>query len=285
MLWFILKDRLTPSFSRVCQDALSLHQKSDEEVRALDEEIRLAHDTIPPLLQIRPLAECTQDSRFIVMARFYIELLHLKSLCILHRRRLKAGDHWSTQQCVEAGLSIVRLVVSVYKEFSAGGELHQVQSMFNNYYMSDFLLGVVVLCLYTNMCMKGGSGAGLPPVGAGSEISLLLEQAHAICVDKSPDSRDARKVLFAIRMTLHGMNEAPTVDHGTFGYRKDGDDPRILDAPMYARPNGIDGLVNAAPQDMTNVSFDMLDPFNFMNTEPLSFEAIYTNSDIWPDIV
>jgi hypothetical protein len=280
MLWFIVKDRLTPSFSKVCQDALSLHRKSFEDVRALDEEIRLAHDTIPPLLRIRPVAECTQDSRFIVMARFYIELLHLKSLCILHRKRMKAGNDWSTKQCVKAGLSIVRLVVSVYKEFSAGGELHQVNFMFNNYYMSDFLLGVVVLCLYTNICRKGGNEAGPPSVGTGSEIHSLLEQAHAICVDKSSASSDARKVSLAIRMTLHNTDDARRVDH-------DAHVPGFLNAPTDAWMDEIDGMTEPIPEDITSISFDMLDPFNFMSTELLNFNATNTDPDsfIWPDSI
>ena len=40
ILWFIVKDRLMVSFSKVCKDALSFHEKSEVEILQLDQETR-----------------------------------------------------------------------------------------------------------------------------------------------------------------------------------------------------------------------------------------------------
>jgi hypothetical protein len=279
ILWFIVKDRLVLSFSKVCQDALSLRQKSDEEVMALDEEVRRAHDTIPPLLRVRPIADCAQDSRFTVMARFYLELLSLKGLCILHRKRMTSGNTTSTMKCVEAGLAIVRLVVGVYKEFGPGGALYQARFMFNNYYMTDFLLGVIVLCLYVNMHRDKDTPAGLPLIGTSSEILSLLERAHGICVDKSSMSRDARKVSMAIQLALRGQKTTrPSARHN--GPQESQPAADVLDSPRETDDTWLDSLYPTNSTPGPNLSFGALDPFNFMDVEPYNFGNAILDADV-----
>jgi hypothetical protein len=289
ILWFIVKDRLMPSFTRVCQNALSLRQKSEEDVRALDEEVRLARSTIPVVLQARPKAECIADSQFIIMTRFYIELLHLKSLCILHRKHMSRGNLYSTQKCVEAGLEIVRMVIDAYKEFSPGGQLYEVRWMFNNYYMSDFLLGVIILCLYVNMGQNRGVGENLPANGPGSEIFTLLEQSHAVCVDKASASKDARKVSLAIQLAVESAGKSRMHAQSL--------DPDHTDM-VYATSSGQAPTTNDGRQDdlswftpqpvieqfgMHGISFAALDPFSFMSTEPFHFDTMFATVEpsVW----
>lgn len=279
MLWFIVKDRLVPSFHQVCQDALSLRKKSEEDVRKLDEEIRRAHHTIPPPMRVRSMADSIGDTGFMIMARFYIELLHLKSLVILHRKHMAAGSMYSTKECVEAGMSIVRLVVGVYKEFGPGGQLYQVRFMFNCYFMSDFLLGAIVLCLYVNIVKKRGAVCeGWPTIGAGSEVFSILERAHAVCIDKSSVSRDARKVSLAIRLALQGKEYTPA-------HQQPSGDQWTLDNLFQPRgmtqpgSNYFDTVpFDSTPEDQ-DMSFGSLDPFNFMTTEPFDFGPIFTGAE------
>ena len=276
VLWFIVKDRLTSSFHKVCQDALSLNVKSTEHVRRLDQEIREAHESVPVLLRVRPILESYSDTRFMIMARYYLELLHLKSLAILHRKRMMSGDLWSTSRCIEAGLSIVRMVVEAYKEFAPGGHLHQVRWMFNCYYMSDFLLGVMVLCLYNHLYKVHGHREGLPDVEERCEVSLLLEQALGICVEKSPLSRDARKVSLAIRIALRSKQKVmPDGTDFDPTLVKNGLPPASGDSSFafQSMPDWFDAssLANA-PFD-SDMSFEALDPFNFLGTDPLDFNV------------
>jgi hypothetical protein len=285
LLWFIVKDRLMPSFSKVCQDALSLRQKSEEDVKVLDEEIRLAHSAVPDVLRVRPISESITDSRFVIMARFYIELLHLKSLCILHRRHMMRGSLYSTQMCVEAGLEIVRMVIDAYKEFSPGGQLYEVRWMFNNYYMSDFLLGVIVLCLYVNMRRQRTPNEDLPAAGPRSEIFTLLKQSHAVCVDKSSASRDARKVSLAIHLALKGTGKSSLQERTELGGDNHHSQEPATDDGRQEDLNWFTPISTFGQTQTHQMSFGTLDPFNFMSTEPLDFDTILAapGPSIWDE--
>jgi hypothetical protein len=160
------------------------------------------HSTIPDVLRARPLSESIADSPFLIITRLYVEFISLKSLCVLHRRYMARGNVFSTRSCVEAGKSLVSSFIDMYKEFSPGGQLHAERWMLGNFTMNDFLLGVMVLCLVTRW-KRGSQNLAIDTTTEG-EVLALLEQSHAICVEKSTTSRDARRVSHAIRLTLNG---------------------------------------------------------------------------------
>ena len=204
LLWFIVKERQMIGFSKVCQDALSFKEKSTAEIIQLDKEIREMYITIPALLRTRPLSESIADAPFLIMTRLYVEFIYLKSLCVLHRKYMTRGNSFSTRCCVEAGTKLVSQFIDVYKEFSPGGQLHKDPWMLSTFTMTDFLLGVMVLCLVVHTRRKSGSPS--PDIDASTErkVLALLEQSHAICVEKSSTSKDARRVSQAIRITSNG---------------------------------------------------------------------------------
>ena len=210
LLWFIVKDRQVVGFSKVCRHALSFHEKSEEEILQLDEEIRRMHTTIPSILRTRPLADSLADSPFLIMVRIYVENIYLKSLCVLHRRYMIRGRGFSTQACTEAGQRLVSQFVAMYKEFSPGGQLNRERWMLTNFTMNDFLLGVMVLCLVVHTRRKEGPRYTTVAPHAEETILPLLKEAHAICVEKSPVSRDARYVSRAVMAILDGHSASGT---------------------------------------------------------------------------
>lgn len=204
LLWFIVKERQMASFSKVCRDALSFREKSEEQILELDQEIRQMQMTIPEVLRTRPLSESIADSPFLIMTRIYVEFIYLKSLCVLHRRYMARGNNFSTRTCIEAGKKLVSQFIDMYKEFASGGQLYTERWMLGNFTMNDFLLGVMVLSLGVHSCRKGRlQQSAIDPITE-SELLLLLEQSHAICVEKSKASRDARRVACVVRLILNG---------------------------------------------------------------------------------
>jgi hypothetical protein len=203
LLWFIVKERQMIGFSKVCQDALSFKEKSEAEIVQLDNEIREMYTTIPGVLRSRPLSESIIDPPFLIMTRLYIDFIHLKSLCVLHRKYMARGNVFSTVSCVEAGTRLVSEFIDMYKEFAPRGQLYLQRWMLGNFTMNDFLLGVMVLCLFVHIRWKRGSQNSAIDTATESRALALLEESHAICVEKSSASRDARRVSQAIRLTLH----------------------------------------------------------------------------------
>ena len=210
LLWFIVKERQMIGFSKVCQDALSFKEKSVGEIVQLDKEIREMYTTIPEVLRTRPLSESITDAPFLIMTRLYVEFIYLKSLCVLHRKYMTRGNNFSTKCCVDAGTKLVSQFIDVYKEFAPGGQLHRERSLLSTFTMTDFLLGVMVLCLVVHTSRKSGSPH--PEIDASTErmVLSLLEQSHTICFEKSSASKDARTVAQAVRITLNGA-KAPNV--------------------------------------------------------------------------
>jgi hypothetical protein len=211
LLWFIVKDRQMVSFGKVCRDTLSFTEKSETEILQLDGEIRRMYTTIPEILRTRPLADSISDPPFLVMTRIYVEFIYLKSLCVFHRKYMTRGNLFSTRSCVEAGQRLVSQFIDIYREFSSGGQLHRERWMLTNFTMNDFLLGAMVLCLAIHIRRKNldPGQSVIDPTTADSILSLL-SQAHAICIEKSLASRDARYVAQAIMATLNKQNQEPT---------------------------------------------------------------------------
>lgn len=212
LLWFIVKNRQMDSFTKVCKEALSFHEKPEAEILQLDAEIRHMQTTIPLILRARPISESFADPPFLIMVRIYVEFIYLKSLCVLHRRYLGRDRVFSTQSCIEAGRRLVSQFIEIYREFGPGGQLHQERWMLTNFTMNDFLMGVMVLCQAVNIWRRKGPSSTIDPATEGASLPLL-KQAHTICVEKSAASRDARYVARAVKVIIDGPTGPAGNDH------------------------------------------------------------------------
>lgn len=262
LLWLIVKDRLIVSFGKVCQDALSFKEKSEYEIVALDNEIREEYKTVPRVLLSRPISDSLADSPFIIMIRMYINFMHLKSICVLHRKYMARGSVFSTKCCVEAGTKMVTQFIDMYKEFAPGGQLHMARWMLTNFTMNDFLLAVMVLCLAVHTRWRRGPQNCVIDASAESEVLLLLQQCHTICVEKSTASRDARRVSYAIRLTLNNAKSPNKPANAS------------PDLPSNLQfDSQVAGTVSLCfPHQNSSIqteeaAFGVLDPFNFMDND------------------
>ena len=191
------------AFSEVCKDALSFGEKTEEEITQLDKKIREMYTAIPEALRTRSLSESIADASFLIMTRLYVEFIYLKCLCVLHRRYMAQGNDFSTRCCIEAGSRLVSQFIDIYKELSPGGQLHMSRWMLTSFTMNDFLLGVMVLCLVVHTGRRRSSGSSAIDFDTESTVLELLKQSHSICVEKSAQSRDARRVSHVVRLTLN----------------------------------------------------------------------------------
>ncbi|KAF2096237.1 hypothetical protein NA57DRAFT_43321 [Rhizodiscina lignyota] len=286
LLWFIVKARLMPSFNKVCQDALSFKEKSDEEIIELDREIRQMHTTLPDILRPRPISESIADEPLHIMTRIYVDFIHLKCRCALHRKYMARGNAFSTTSCIEAGRKIVSQFIDIYKEFSPGGQLQGERWLLTNFNWNDFLLGVMVLCLAVHIRRKRGSHNSTIDAATENEILALLEQACGICVEKSSASRDVRRVSQAIRLTLNSakspispLNSASLTPAITIDAASDislsGSNPQIADLATLS----LETQHNQIPCD--EAAFGVLDPFNFMTNDISNMDFTMFDAQPW----
>ncbi|KAH7311030.1 hypothetical protein BKA65DRAFT_441412 [Rhexocercosporidium sp. MPI-PUGE-AT-0058] len=250
-LWFVVKERQVVSFSKVCQDALSFTEKSESEISQLDTEIREMYASIPSVLRTRPISESIADQSFLIMTRIYIDFIHLKSLCILHRKYMARGNPFSTMTCVEAGSKLVTQFIEMNNEFSPGGQLYGKRWMLTNFTVNDFLLGNIVLCLAVHTCWRVGKQNSPIEPQKQKIVLALLEKSHAVCLQISPVSKDARRVSHIIRFTLNRTR--PELSTGTAN-------PYIQHLPAVSDPvpgfNSADGY-----SGLEGSTFSMLPPW------------------------
>lgn len=152
VLVLITGGRQVKLLRRVVQQALAVQAPSYGDVRLLDDELRSLHDDVPGCLRYRPV----RDSGFadvpdVIMRRFIVEILHLKTMCILHRRYLTmegAMYDGSRNACRDASLRLLDLQAEFDEHSGEGGRLFQKRYMFTSstgYH--DFLLAAMCLCL------------------------------------------------------------------------------------------------------------------------------------------
>jgi hypothetical protein len=134
----------------------------------------------------------------------------------------------------------------------------------------------MVLCLVVHTGRKTGSQSSEIDAGTEKEILELLERSYDICIEKSEESRDARRVSKAVRIILNGLS-APS-SQSTIPARDSTSPVRISGGQLTAVEEwNLDRQdVFAYPWQSYLVdgqdAFDLLDPF------PLQENA---NDDQW----
>ncbi|KFY86248.1 hypothetical protein V500_07751 [Pseudogymnoascus sp. VKM F-4518 (FW-2643)] len=250
ILYFVVKDRLLSGFTKVCSYALSLKASSQEEVLDLDAEVRQMYSTIPEGLRIRPMEQSLADPPFLIISRIYIEFLHQKSLCILHRRHMALGFEYSTKACVNAAMTIITYLIGVNKELQPGGQLHANSSWaITSFNMNDFLLAVMILCLSLSKWKRQNPGKFPEEHSAIYSQLDMLRQAYAVCVEKSAMSKESRRVVPPVKSILSQFEPEPSFNTVT------------AVGSSYTSHNDINGLLpNTAPSlrvnEITSLSLD-----------------------------
>jgi hypothetical protein len=201
-LWFIVKDRLMPGFSKVCDHAFSIQEKSISEALQLESEIRKLHVTVPKCLHPRSLSESILDSSVLIATRTYVDFLFQKSILILHRRHMVHGNELSTQRCIEAGTKVVSHILDMHKELALGGQLQGERWIFNSFLWSDFHLAVMVLCQIVHVRRKRDSSDLIVDTALEKIFSLLM-QSFSVCVENSEASKDSQRVAKALQILLN----------------------------------------------------------------------------------
>jgi hypothetical protein len=152
MLYFCYKCRMAKILRRVIRHALSLKESRYEDTMRLDGELQETHEDVPPSLRMRPLSSSFIEPAITTSQRLTINLMYLKSLCVLHRSflghdRSNPTYHYSRTTCVDAALQILTHQAELYTACQPGGLFHDDQWMLSNLVLRDSLLAAMILCL------------------------------------------------------------------------------------------------------------------------------------------
>lgn len=153
MSFMIITCHLTFTLGKILEDSSALQAMSYETAMKLDNDLREVRTHIPSHLQMKTREETSLDSASLIMQRYQLELLYLKSQTSLHRKFISASRTntryaYSRRTCVDACLSMLKHQIALHKECQPGGRLHSIPwSVTSVLAQHDFLLAAMIICL------------------------------------------------------------------------------------------------------------------------------------------
>jgi Fungal specific transcription factor domain len=231
--YMIAKARLAFGFGRVMEEVNGVTRKPYDEILKIDRGLRDIYASTPEHLRLRPMAEQTLAPISLIMARFGLASVYHKSLCVLHRRFLKAAKtnsryHYSRQTCIDSAMTLLNFQDIQYRETGDRGRMRSMRAYINSLTTHDFLLAATILCmdLYHNRegpneadtpstSISGGSGSrgstsADAPYGPHGEhnredIFKMLERSRDIWQEQNDLSMEAFKASELLSMLLQEL--------------------------------------------------------------------------------
>lgn len=316
MTYIIYKNELIGVYAEIAEAVQGFSPASYEQVMKLDHKLREIHANIPPVFKMRSLDEALRDSSAVVMQRYILDLLFLKTQCVLHRKficpcRESTRYVYSRRTAIDNAMEILKHQATLHNESRPGGRLSSVKWFVSSLTSSDFLMAAMIVALdlyHTSEAERLGRRASNDLYDWSHERrnSMLqtLEQSRGIWAtlrDQSMEALKAYGVLSAMLEKLQSheaqLRQAVAGSNKTFDQNHtNGDDTTVAPehsaamtlgllssgamtgdaANMFAQYNGMGG-----PQSNTNTTSSGMNN-QFFNTpdasnQPMSAPSPFSN--------
>ncbi|KAM0286970.1 hypothetical protein ACHAQH_000655 [Verticillium albo-atrum] len=122
-----------------------------DEILRFDAKLREIMQELPPHLMMKPL-EGSHDPVSLLMARFSIDILYQKILCVLHRKyltRARTNPRYahSRRTAIEASLVTLQHLATLHRESQPNGRLRSVKWYVSSTATKDFLLPAMMVVM------------------------------------------------------------------------------------------------------------------------------------------
>ncbi|KAF4950762.1 hypothetical protein FGADI_7958 [Fusarium gaditjirri] len=211
MSYAIIKASVMAMFKKVVKHTRSLTPPSYGETVTLDAEVRAAYDNIPGNFKYKPLTSFIVDEVSIIMSRTTIELLHLKSIIVLHRQYLTERQDgrfaFSRKASLDAAERLLERQAEIHQITLPGGLLHDKKWMLTSLTLSDFTLAAMIICLDLTISIRNGMRMGACPEDAGLRKYLAIVKGAQEIYASSSETSEGRIVSHALDSTIRRVNE------------------------------------------------------------------------------
>lgn len=219
MSYWICKGRQTKILRRIIRHTSSFAPQTFERTMELDRELQEAHRNIAPWLRIKPIASSFMDQPYEVMYRLNMEILHLKSLCFLHREYLSQQVSEPTfdrsrKTCIDAALQILTYQAELHEACRPGGRFHNESWVLGSLTIHDFLLAATIACvsLYESHNKPPAAATEADLMAQKRKYDVLRMSRDIWCEwrDVSKDARRAAAVLSRMLVKVPRPNASTT---------------------------------------------------------------------------
>ena len=276
--YMIAKSRLCNELGNILQATgqVGKHVPYDEVIR-FDAKLRQIMQELPPHLKLTTL-EGSHDPVTLIIARFNVDILYQKILCLLHRKylpraRQSARYAHSRRAAIEASLTALDHLAVLYRESQSNGRLRSVGWFVKSIATKDFTLPAMLVILdlhFDNIAAQSSvpqddEGASTWNDDQRSKMIGSLETARKIWNTLADTSMEAFKAAKVIDIMLEKIK-----------------DPTSSNADMPGVPSPMPGLMSGLGTDITPpmapgfISPDSLPEFNatanpFSTPNPAAF--------------
>ena len=198
MLYYQYKGQSARILKRVVRHALSPKVPLYEDTLKVDGALRENHAGIPPSLRMRPICQSFADPVHLILDRLHIELVYLKSICVLHRYYISHGRsnpafEYSRKACCDAAYKILKYQAQVHDAVRPSGQFSNDGWMISSLTLNDFLLAAMVACLDLYESYKDSPAASPENLVIRAKKYDALQVSRAIWESRKASSRDARR--------------------------------------------------------------------------------------------
>ena len=246
-----------------------------EEILRLDKRLREVKEDIPSHLKLQPL-EGSRDPLTLIIARFNIDSLYQKIMCLLHRKYLSRARQnpryaHSRRSAIEASMETLHHLQTLNRESQANGRLRSIKWYVASIATKDFLLPAMLVALevrFDNLAVKEGredDGFWTPEQRA--DMASILNSTKEIWRPLAEGSMEAYKAYNIIRIVLEKIGTSPS------------DGPRATESSMAAGICGAEppsGLKSTPPNNTLHIDTPYKDPM--MEGEPMAPLNFMTDS-------
>ncbi|CAM1507312.1 Fc.00g069530.m01.CDS01 [Cosmosporella sp. VM-42] len=195
--YMIAKSRLCNELGNILQatNRVGKHVPYDEIIR-FDAKLRQVMQELPPHLKLTSL-EGSHDPVTLIIARFNVDILYQKILCLLHRKylpRARQNSRYahSRRSAIEASLSALGHLAVLHKESRAHGRLRSVGWYVKSIATKDFILPAMLVILdlhFDNIAAQSMA----PPDNEGA--FLWTQEQRSKMIGALSDAREIWKTL------------------------------------------------------------------------------------------
>ena len=272
-LYLINRTRMIYMLGEAVELAQSTTCAGYDEIVGLDEQARELHAKTSPNLRFRSMDESARDPSTLIMQRFNLDLLFLKTICVLHRKfltlsRCNTRFAYSRKACIDASMRMLEHQATLHRECQPGGRLRNVKWFISSLTTVDFLLAAMIVCSDVYHSARLEHRGRMPPGYSAEwgpdrrdEVLNALDTAIAIWEGLKDQSMEAYKAhaLLSIMLEQLKQHRANQMQQGMAAY-----------APTMAMDDA-----NVAPEHSAAMTLGMLSSGGLATNSANMFDTRY----------
>lgn len=218
--FMIAKSRGVLLFADIVDTVQTFKCSGYEEIMKLDQRLRELQASFPPHLQMRPMEESGRDTSSLIMQRYHLDLLCLRSQVVLHRKFLVPARNnsrfsYSRRTCIDASMAMLQHQAALHAESRPGGRLRNVKWFTSSLTTNEFLLAGMMICLdlyHTAEAERSGRKMSVEMYDSltqerRSAMLAALEQSLAIWTEIKDHSMEAFKAQGTLGVMISKLKE------------------------------------------------------------------------------